>query len=155
MGADTFDLTTWFGAAYPPADMQAPGPVLIKKRLSFPKMVEAMGETAFDGSSSDVLQLFDIPAGTFIHACWVQLITKEGATAAATLGDATQAAGFVATITLNGTNGTWYGPAGTEAYAAYGGKFYDATDTLDMVLATAAAIETVVLDLYVLATFSK
>jgi hypothetical protein len=155
MGAETFDLTTWFGAAYPPAGLQAPGPVLIKKRLSFPKMVLEAGETAFDGSSSDVLQLMDIPAGTFVHACWVQLITKEGVTAAATLGDATQAAGFVATITLNGTADTWYGPAGSESYAAYGGKFYDATDTLDMVLATAAAIETAVVDLYVLATFSK
>jgi hypothetical protein len=157
MSATTYDLTAGLDgklSSAAPAALNVPGPVLFKLRVSMPLWVAKKGVAAFVGSSSDVLQLVDIPAGTFVHACWVQLITPEGATAAGTLGDATQAAGFVATITLNGTALTFYGPVGSEAYAAYGGKFYDTADTLDIVLATAAAIETAVFDLYVLATFS-
>lgn len=157
MSATTYDLTAGLDgklSSSAPAALNVPAPVLFKFRVSMPLWCTKKAVSGFVGSSSDVLQLLDIPAGTFVHACWVQLITPEGATAAGTLGDASSAAGFVATITLNGTALTWYGPVGTEGYAAFGGKFYDAADTLDLVLATAASIETAVIDVYVLATFS-
>jgi hypothetical protein len=126
----------------------------MKSRISIPDWITKKGVAAFVGSSGDILQLFDIPAGTFVHAAWVQLITPEGATTGGTLGDGTQAAGLIGTITLNGTALTWYGPAGSESYAAYGGKFYDTADTLDLTLATEATVTTAVFDVYVLATFS-
>jgi hypothetical protein len=157
MSATTYDLTAGLDgklSSKAPAALNVPGPVLIKVRFSMADWATKKAVSGFSGSSGDILQLLDIPAGTFVHAAWVQLITPEGATAAGTLGDATQAAGLIATITLNGTALTWYGPAGSESYAAYGGKFYDAADTLDLTLATAASIETAVFDLYVLATFS-
>ena len=157
MGATTYDLTSGLDGLQSNvarAAMDVPGTVLMKIRYSMPLWIAKKGVAAFSGASSDVLQLLDIPAGTFVHACWVKLITPEGATLGGTIGDDAQAAGFVGTVTLNGTAGTWYGPAGSEAYAAYGGKFYDSANSIDIVLATEATVTTAVFDLYVLATFS-
>lgn len=157
MGATTYDLTSGLDGKQSNvarAALDVPGTVLMKFRLSIPEWIAKKGVAAFDGSSSDVLQVLDIPAGTFIHAVWTKMVTPEGAICAGTWGDGSQTAGFVATQDFNAAAGTYAGPAGSEVYAAYGGKFYASADTLDLVLATEATITTFVCDVFVLATFS-
>lgn len=157
MSATTYDLTSGLDGKQSNvarAQMDVPGTVLMKMRVSIPLWIAKKGVAAFVGSSSDVLQILDIPAGTFVHAVWTKIVTPEGATLGGTVGDGTQAAGFMAALTGNNAAGTYEGPAGTEAYAATGGKFYAATDTLDWVLATEATVTTAVVDFFILATFS-
>jgi hypothetical protein len=157
MSATTYDLTSGLDGKQtnaPKAQMNVPGTVLMKVRVSIPEWIAKKAVAAFVGSSSDVLEIMDIPAGTFVHAVWTKIVTPEGATLGGTVGDATQAAGFMAAVTGNAAAGTYQGPAGSEAYAAYGGKFYAAADTLDWTLATEATVTTAVIDFFVLATFS-
>lgn len=103
-----------------------------------------------DGSASDVIQLWDIPAGTHIQAVLVNVTTAEGAAATITIGDGTSAAGFLASTSINSVAAT--GTIITDAFGATGGKLYTATDTLDIVFGTAADIDVAVFDVYVICT---
>lgn len=99
-----------------------------------------------DGSAADVLQIWDIPAGTVIFQVLLDVTTAEGSAATVTIGDATAAAGFLAATSINAVAQT--GTIITDAFGATGGKMYAATDTLDLVFATLADIDGAVFDVY-------
>jgi len=101
-----------------------------------------------DGSSSDVVQLWDIPVGTQILGVLLNVTTKEGATATMAVGDGDSTAGYLAATSINSTGYT--GTITTDAYGA-ATKVYAATDTLDLLFATDSDIDTAVFDLYVYA----
>ncbi len=104
-----------------------------------------------DGSASDVLQIWDIPAGTHILSVLLDVTKAEGATATVSIGDATSAAGFLAATSINAVAQT--GTIITDAFGAVGGKMYAATDTLDLTFATAADIDLAVFDVYAICCF--
>lgn len=104
-----------------------------------------------DGSASDVLQLWDIPAGCHILSVLVNVTTAEGVAATITIGDGSSAAGFLASTSINAVAKA--GTIITDAYGAVGGKLYVATDTLDIVFGTAADVDAAVFDVYVICTF--
>lgn len=104
-----------------------------------------------DGSSSDVIQMWDIPAGTHLLSVLLDVTTAEGATATVAIGDGDNTAGWLAATSINATGQT--GTIITDAYGAVGGKMYAATDTLDLLFATAADIDAAVFDVYVIACF--
>ena len=108
--------------------------------------VAASLAATIDGSASDVIQLWDIPAGTHILSVLLDVTTAEGATATVAIGDATSAAGFLAATSINATGQT--GTIITDAFGAVGGKMYAATDTLDLTFATLADIDAAVFDVY-------
>jgi hypothetical protein len=98
-------------------------------------------------TAADVIQCLDIPAGTLVTNVFVKVVTAEGATCTATVGDGDGANSFDASTDLNAAAGTvTYGIGGTDAYVTYGGKFYSDADTIDLTMGhnTDAAI----LDMY-------
>ena len=104
-----------------------------------------------DGSASDVIQLWDIPAGTHILSVLLDVTTAEGAAATVSIGDATSAAGFLAATSINAAAQT--GTIITDAFGAVGGKMYAATDTLDLTFGTLADIDAAVFDVYAICCF--
>jgi hypothetical protein len=104
-----------------------------------------------DGSASDVIQLWDIPAGTHILSVMVKVTTAEGATATDAVGDGDSAAGFLAAFSINGLAQKM--TLTSDAYGATCGRTYAATDTLDLTFATAADIDVAVFDVYVSCIF--
>lgn len=107
-------------------------------------------------SSGDVLQLFDIPAGTLVSHIVVDVQTAEGATCTADIGlTGVDVDGFVDGVNLNsaaqscsapgalveGTPNTW-----NPAYA--NGKFFATTDTIDLLLNNDASAAKVVVSCF-------
>jgi len=108
----------------------------------------SLGAT-IDGSASDVVQLWDIPALTHILSVGIYLWTPEGAAATVAIGDGDQTAGFLAAFSINGLAGTNKMTLTTDAYGATCGRTYAATDTLDLLFGTAADIDVAVFDVFV------
>ena len=106
-----------------------------------------------DGSASDVLQIWDIPAGAHILSARAYLWTPEGSAATITLGDGDSPAGFLASFSINGLAKTTKMTLTTDAYGATCGRTYNATDTLDIVFGTHATIDTAVFDISVACIF--
>jgi len=104
-----------------------------------------------DGSSSDVLQIWDIPVGTHILSVRVDVTTAEGATATVAVGDGDSTAGYLAAFSINAVASKM--TLTTDAYGATCGRTYAATDTLDLLFATAADIDAAVFDVYVACIF--
>lgn len=104
-----------------------------------------------DGSASDVVQIWDIPVGCHILSVLLDVTTAEGATATVAIGDGTSTAGYLAATSINAVAKT--GTIITDAFGAVGGKLYAATDTLDLLFATAADIDTAVFDVYAICCF--
>lgn len=101
----------------------------------------AAAQTAF--AAADVLQLFEVPAGVWVPAVFAEVLTAEGETATFDVGDGTDVDGFIDGQDANATGwGTVIttGPLATTAFsvAVGGGKLYTATDTIDLLLNTAA-----------------
>lgn len=90
--------------------------------------------------AADVLQLFDIPAGSFVLMVGYQVVTAEGGAATFDLGDGATPAGYVSNADANAVGRGVSGPVSlTEGapntvtgYSA--GKFYSAADTIDMIV---------------------
>lgn len=72
---------------------------------------------------NDLVEVFNIPAGSFVHKVRVKVTTAQGATCTAKVGDAADDDAFIASANLNSTATDTVG-AGTEEAAA--GKFYPA-----------------------------
>lgn len=113
-----------------------------------------------DGSASDTLAIWDIPAGTFISAVFMNVTTAEGAAATVAIGDTDNAAGWMAATDINAlsipvaTGVAAFGKTiSTDTYGALHGKAYGAVNSLKLTFATAADIDVAVFDIYVLATF--
>uniref|UniRef100_A0A6H1ZUQ8 Putative structural protein n=1 Tax=viral metagenome TaxID=1070528 RepID=A0A6H1ZUQ8_9ZZZZ len=90
-------------------------------------------------AAGDIIQVFDIPANTWVVAAGLIPTTAEGTTLTYDLGDGTTADGFVDGLDGNATTAAHaqiaegYG-AGTQL-----GKVYTSTDTLDLKLVTMGA----------------
>lgn len=97
----------------------------------------AAAQTAL--AAADILQLFSVPAGVWVPACFGETLTVEGETATYGIGDGSGTSGFIATADANALSGV-VGSLVTSAYsvAVGGGKIYAAADTIDMILNTAA-----------------
>ena len=133
------DLTTILGSNIPESGIARP--------FAFDFQIDY---SVVNRAAADVLQVWDIPAGTFIRRIAVQVITVEGGTLTLDIGDGTTTDGFVNGVDCNTlTNNIGYTASGgttivlTEAtpntVTAYsGGKYYAATDTLDIINVDAA-----------------
>lgn len=104
-----------------------------------------------DGSASDVIQLWDIPAGTQILGVRVNVTTAEGAAATVAVGDGDSTAGYLAAFSINAVADKM--TLTSDAYGATCGRTYTDTDTLDLLFATAADIDAAVFDVYVACIF--
>lgn len=84
--------------------------------------------------STDIIQCLDIPAGMHVKNVFVKMLTPAVGTAlTATVGDATAANGWDASVSLKGAAGTvTCGVGGTDALVTTG-KLYTAADTIDLV----------------------
>jgi len=68
--------------------------------------------------ASDVIQVLNIPAKTFVQNVWVRITTPSGGTLTATVGDTNAANGWDNATDLNAAAGTiTCGATGTDAYA--------------------------------------
>jgi len=68
--------------------------------------------------ASDVIQVLNIPAKTFVQNVWVRITTPSGGTLTASVGDTNNASGWDASVDLNAAAGTiTCGATGTDAYA--------------------------------------
>lgn len=99
-----------------------------------------------DGSAADVIQLWDIPAGTQILGVKVEVTTVEGAAATVAVGDGDATAGYLAAFSINALAQKMTLLADTYGAA---NRTYTATDTLDLLFGTAADIDVAVFDVYV------
>ncbi len=108
--------------------------------------------SATNSVASDTLQCINIPAKTFVEQVLVEVITAEGGTLTATVGDGTDPNGWDASVDLNAAVGTvTSGLNGTDAYMANPGKYYSAADTIDLVM-SANAGDTAVFAIHVICT---
>ena len=84
--------------------------------------------------AGDVVQCLNIPKGAYVLNVMVTVLTAEGATCTATVGDADGANSWDASTNLNATAGTvTAGVSGTDAYALTG-KTYTSDDTIDLTM---------------------
>lgn len=112
----------------------------------FPKKTAVM-EATLDFSKqgysiADVLELFKIPGGTFVHHIYVDVQEAVGAAATAQIGDGTDTDAFFpgATVDLNTVAKNCSSLSETtSAYdVASNGKFYASDDTVDLIIGGAA-----------------
>lgn len=72
-----------------------------------PFVVSATWDAAENpAAATDIVQLIDVPAGTFIEGLRVKVETAEGAIATADIGDGTLATQFVTDLNLNALSDT-------------------------------------------------
>jgi len=85
---------------------------------------------------SDVVQALKILKGTFVKQVYTRIITAEGATATADVGDGADANGFDDAVNFNAAANTIAaGIAGTDDYVVSNiGKLYTVDDTIDFTL---------------------
>ena len=101
-------------------------------------VVEKIIDFAVDpASAADVVQVLPIPKGAIVTKVVSVVLTAQGATCTATVGDGAGANSWDASINLNSTGG-YYSAAGTDAYAH--GKYYAEADTIDITLGHNATV---------------
>ena len=124
-------------------------PTVLKFHFDMADIADELGAT-IDGSSSDYVTFWDIPAYTFIHSLALYVDTAEGATATVAVSDGSNT--MIAATTIN-TAGTFAGTTGSETLGALGGIWYTSTGSiLRATFATAADIDLAVFDVYVICT---
>jgi hypothetical protein len=90
--------------------------------------------------AADVLQVFNVPAGTLVRHVAYEVVTAEGATLTFDIGDGDAAAGYISNANGNsagarGVNTLALTEATPNTVTGYsGGKFYSAADTIDITL---------------------
>lgn len=122
---------------------------VLKFHLDIDDIATAGGYTI---GSTDVLHLWDIPAGTEIRKVMMVVRTAPTATTCtAAVGDTDSAACYMAATTLSAADVLGGSAVTTDAYAIIGGRLYIAANILHVTFATAAPAGAV-FDLYVLGT---
>lgn len=97
--------------------------------------------------AADVATVVTIPAGTWVEAVFLEIITAE-ATASQTIsvGDGDSTAGWVSAVSSSAAAGTKYLGAGALAIATgtsqTNGKYYTTADTLDILVPTSMVTTT-------------
>ncbi len=95
-----------------------------------------------NAAASTVVQALNVEAGTLVLNVACEVLTPQGATSTATVGDGSTPAGFGGSVDLNAAAGTMtVGVGGTDAYVTAGGHLYTAADTIDLTL-SANAVDT-------------
>ncbi len=136
--ATTHDATPYFAGQAPAWGMAGGGGGflgVLNFHVDMAKVKAYLGAT-IDANAVDILQMWDIPAGTWIGCVRTELITPEGAAATITIGDTSVPAGFLAAFSINGVAGTNAMTIITDANMLTGGKTYVTTDTLDVAFTT-------------------
>jgi hypothetical protein len=103
-----------------------------------------------NSGASDVVQVLAVPAGTMVVDVITKVVTPEGGTLTATVGDGSGASSWDGAVDLNAVAGTYtQSAAGTDAYAttAAKGKIYSSADTIDLTM-SANAGDTAVLEVF-------
>lgn len=86
-----------------------------------------------NAAASDVVQIAKVIPGYLVTDVYTVVLTAEGGTATADLGDGVDPNGFNDAINFNATAGTVARTAvGTDAYSV--GRYYSAEDTIDYTL---------------------
>jgi hypothetical protein len=154
--ANTYDFTVASqGGANPPWD-RSNDMFILKKRLD----VSSALITSTLGAD-DTYQMFDIPADTYVLACWLNVITPEttnAATATMSIGVPSETAAYLTLTTLATAGAVGELKAGTAAYHALAGRFYGSGATESDTVAervisctvAAAAFTELVVDVYAL-----
>lgn len=150
--ATTHDATPYFTGTTPEYSAGMGRFGIMRFHVDMAVVAAALAATV-DGSASDVLQIWDIPAMTHILCVAANLIKAEGAACTMTIGDGTQPAGFLASFNLNTTLLTKAMTLNSDAYGLTFGKTYPSTDTLDVVFGTAADVDLCVFDVAVACIF--
>lgn len=137
MGANTRDATALaqFIGNRPKYPFGAGSFGVMNWLVDMAKVKAGLGVT-IDANNVDVVQLWDIPPLTHILSCAVYLYTPEGAAATITLGIGGDAAGFLASFSINGAIGTHKMSLVSDTNGLTFGRTFDATDTLDITFAT-------------------
>ena len=156
------------GAALP---YEAPFSKILKRNINLPNLVATdyaklalaatptVALTSFSGFvQNDILELWEVPAGTLLKHVGVRVSTAEGATAAAEIGNASatqthllaaDANGYMATINLNSavTQTCLVNDAhlGVDNYM---GVVFVTAGSIDMTFTTNATYETAVFDVW-------
>lgn len=121
------------------------GPQTHRRRVILAKECVAAGIALATGfTANDIIQFLDVPAGTFVHACWVRVLTAEGATLTCEIGDGSDVDGFAVAVNLNAAGYTDGVRSLVEAtpntFTGYSfGKLYTAADTLDIKILNSVA----------------
>lgn len=103
----------------------------------------------FAGASSDVFQVFKIPAGSLVTGMGIVITSADTNGASAALGDGSETAGYGAAKAINALGNQI--TLKTDAYGPdnVSGVLYTAADTLDILFSAATAIDAV-LDVWAL-----
>lgn len=92
-----------------------------------------------NAASSDVVQVYNVPAGMVVTLVRVLVVVAEGGTLTFDVGDGDDPNGYDDAVNGNATAGTMtIGVTGTDAYLTANGKRYTAADTIDLTLDNAA-----------------
>src|SRR4030042_710492 len=146
--ATTHDATAQTPFAGTRAGYGGPGAFsIVKLHVDMGDVTTALGAT-IDGSASDVLEVWDIPVGTHILGCLLKVTTAEGAACTCAVGTNAGASTLIAAGTDLNSTATIVGTAVGDTYGA--ARMVNATaDTLDVVFATCADVDTAGFDIYV------
>jgi len=97
----------------------------------------------FAGGSSDILNLFHIPAGTMVMSAGLRVVTSGTSSTTGEIGDGSNTAGFMATSTpLDAAADTTVSTLNDDTYGGdyMQGIVYTAADTIDLLFAGATDI---------------
>jgi hypothetical protein len=110
-------------------------------------------------AQNDVLEMINVPAGTFISAVAANVVVVEGASRNYAVGDGNSTAGYIPTTTANTLGITASVPVAatnasvTTPVPVYGnGVFYAAADTIDILVETSGGLTTCKIQLRAMAT---
>lgn len=142
-----YDCTTTKGGM--PKHTQLKGLYRVDIVVNLATLASDKGVTTFD--QNDVLQIWDIPAGTLILGVKVKCHTAEGAACLIDVGDGSTVDGFGDGVDVNSTDTDQMSVA-ADGYSmsTLGGKYYAATDTLDVKLMSAGGGNVAVFTLSIL-----
>jgi len=94
-------------------------------------------------TTADVVQLLEIPAGMIVNAVGVRIntaTTTSSVTGVATIGDGSDADGWITAFTIgasaSGVSSTYEDGISGIYQTTDGGKYYSASDTIDMTIPT-------------------
>lgn len=92
----------------------------------------AAGQAAI--AAADVLQVVGVKAGTYVPYVALQVVTAEGATGTVDVGDGDDTDGFLNNTDINAVGRTASLVTTAYSVAVGGGKWYNADDTIDVVV---------------------
>ena len=118
---------------------------VINLRVDMAAVAAGLG-AVIDGSASDTLKIWTIPALTHVISCAVYLHQAEGAASTITLGDSAAVDNWLASFSLNGAVGTHKMTLITDANGLTFGKTYTDADYLKLTFGTAADIDLAIFD---------